>query len=197
MRVAGQQLTDEKVLSILDSDTDDIGALSRIIAREYLPTGIDFRDSKGVAAISRLHSHGISRHGGQMNRGSAGDFDDDGSPQDRRLTFDFRAEVPHAADRQNNDAGMDHPYAEIDHLERDAPKRGHHKGQADERNQRLERPPVEPLELRHFEDGELAERRIGAADRAVDEQEDQQHNAGPNARKNVEQHLNQGARLSL
>ena len=125
------------------------------------------------------------------------------APRNRSVALDLHAEVDERADHQHDDAGVDHPHAEVHRLEGNAAQRGHDDVGRDQDHQQLKRPPVEPLEFGHLQPAPLPQlvvrpvvggedvptlgvHHAGRTDGRVDKQDCQQADSEPDIREEVE-----------
>ena len=208
--VAGDHLPHEAAVGSGDHQVHAVGALARVGAGAQFPRRIDRLHLHVVAVGAGAHRELVARRRQQRARGhhlgtravlrrhAHGHL----ATHHRRLALHLGAEVDHAADDQDDDAGVDHPHAQVHDAQRDPPQRGGHQVGRQEPHEELERPPVEPLELGHLERTPLPElgmhprvrvedvrvHRVENArrtDRHVDEEERQQDDPEPHAAEEV------------
>ena len=164
-RVPRDDLADETfAITPLHHEIDTKSTFPGIVAREQLPRRINALDTDLVSLLAQAQAGRIPWHRKQtatfddLAIGIVGHHRDRDRPtSDRRVAFDLGCEVVNARKAEHNDSGVDHPDTEIDGVERNPPEGGHRHVDAQQTDQKVERPPVKPLKLGHFESTPLAE----------------------------------------
>ena len=160
----GDHLAHEPAARAFHQQHDAVAARAGIGAGAKFPCGVDLRHAHAPGLTTRRETGGAARRGEQSRAALAavvgGHLHHHLAACHRRITFHLGAEVPHAAGDQRENAHVDHPHTQVHHAQRNASQRGPRHVGGDQRQQQVEWPPVEPLELGQLEWTPLAHLRV-------------------------------------
>lgn len=189
--ISRQELTRKRrALRRLNLNRHRVRALPCVRTGQQLVLAVRLLNRQRVKPSRRLHGRPVLRKNHQPPRRThPRRLDLQPPPVHRRLTLDLRPEIINAPRRENQNPRVDRPHPEVHHPQRNPTHRHHENVDADQRHQHIERPPVKPLELRHFKKTLLTELGHRAADRAVNEQQDHQENTQPDVAEQGDQRV--------